>query len=628
MATVGEASAERVGVSVPRAPGADTSLFDGVVRALAVLGLGAMVSLPLLEAGLRKVPWVTAPNTQDWVQHLTLWVGLFGAFLASWKERHISIAVGEAMHSGLLKAGFGMVSRAGAMGILVCLTIASGELVAGVRGFGEVGGWLPQWIAMAPMPVAFAAMTVVTWWRRGEGWALRLGLLPLAFVLGPGLVFLPLGDGSVARLLGIGAICILAGVGMPLFAALGGVALLLFFLQPGGSVTFPLDYTYQIVAEPLLPSIPLFALAGVVLARGGAPERLIRLVRAWTGWIPGGASVATILACAFFTAITGASGVTILALGGLLFPVLRAAHHTEKFSLGLLTASGSVGLLFPPSIPVILYAVRGSSINAGVGWKQLFLAGFLPGVLLIALLSAFSVFQVRGRWAERPSFDMREALAATRVAWGDVLLPIMVLVAIFGGFMAMVEAAALAALWAIVLEGGVHRTVGIRRGLPAAFRETCLLVGALIVVIGLAYGLFSYLVDAQIPDRVAAWVTEVIHSRWTFLLVLNLLLLGVGALMDIFSAIILVVPLIAAVAPEYGISPAHLGIVFLANLELGYLTPPVGINLFLSSLTFDRPLLKVWQATLPVLAIFAGWVLLVTYVPWLSEGFSSWVMSW
>jgi len=610
----------------PSPRGIPTGWAGRAVGTVAVLGLGAMVFLPLLEAVLRRIPALPTPSTAEWVQHLMLWVGFFGAFLASVQDRHLSIAVGEAFRSGTWKARLDVLSRAGAIGILVCLAVASAQhvRVGIVLGYGNVGGWLPLWIAVLPMAVAFASMAIATYWRRGESWRIRFLILPMAFIVGPALVFLDIGDGSFIRPLGIIAMALLAAVGMPLFAALGGAALLLSYLM-GGPVTGIVDATYQIVSEPLLPSIPLFALAGVVLAAGGSPKRLIRLARAWTGWAPGGASVAAILTCAFFTAITGASGVTILALGGLLLPVLLAAHHSERFSLGLLTASGSVGLL-PLSIPVILYAVRGGMQGAPLGLDELILAGVVPGALLLVLLSAFSVYQVRSQWAQRPVFDLREAVTATRAAWGDLLLPILVVVGLFGGFLKPLEVAALVALWAIILEAGVHKTLGFRKGLPEAFVESCLLVGALVAVIGLAFGLFSYFVDQQIPERVTAWVTGTIESRLVFLLVLNLLLLAVGAMLDIFSAIVIVVPLIAAVAPNYGIAPAHLGIIFLANLELGYLTPPVGMNLFLSSLTFDRPLLKVWRASLPFLALLAVWVLLVTYVPWLSEGFAGWIL--
>jgi tripartite ATP-independent transporter DctM subunit len=372
----------------------------------------------------------------------------------------------------------------------------------------------------------------------------------------------------------------------------------------------------------MLPSIPLFALAGIVMARGGAPERLTRLVRAWIGWAPGGSSIATVVACAFFTAITGASGVTILALGGLLYPILVAAHHKKEFSLGLVTASGSVGLLFFPSVPVILYAVC-----AGIGFNRLFAAALLPGILLLVILVAFSMWSSEGNGRDRPDFDVREIATATWIARGDLLLPILIIGGYFSGLMTLVEVAALAALWAIVLETVLHRSLGARDGLPEAFVETAVVMGALIAVIGLALGLYGYLVDALIPTRVAEWVTGIIESKWVFLLVLNLLLLLVGALMDIYSAIVVVVPLLVPIAALYGLHPAHVGVVFLANLELGYLTPPVGMNLFLSSLTFERPLLKVWRAVLPFLAIFAAWVILITYVPWLSSGFAEWILS-
>jgi tripartite ATP-independent transporter DctM subunit len=588
------------------------------VGIVASVGLGAMVLLPLLDKLLGSIDL----RSESWVQNLTLWVGLFGAFLASWKEKHLCIAVGEAVRSGRWKARFDVVSRAGTIGILLCLTVASAILTVGRVGvdMNEVGGWMPFWIALAPMPFAFAAMAAVTFWRRGEGWVVRSGIFAMAFLLGPAMIFLPYGGESIARVLGIASLVILAGIGMPLFAALGGVALLLFFLDgiPAASVPYAI---YDISSEFFLPAVPLFALAGVVLARGGAPGRLIKLARASIGWVPGGAAVATILACAFFTAISGASGVTILALGGLLFPVLLAARHSERFSLGLLTASGSVGLLFPPSLPVFLYAVKGR-----VFFQELFLAGLVPGLLLLFLLAGMSVFGVKHQWKDRPRFELSEALAATRVASGDLLLVLLVLVAIFTGWLSLVQSAAFAAFGAIALEVGIHRKVRLRRGLPGVLAETAVLVGALIAVICLAFGVSEYLITVQIPDRIAGWMTTAIQSKWAFLLVLNLLLLVVGALMDIFSAIVIVVPLIVPLAEAYGVGFGHLGIIFLANLELGYLTPPVGLNLFLSSLTFDRPLLKVWRATLPFLAIFAVWVILVTYVPWLSEGVVDLVM--
>jgi len=586
---------------------------------VAVLALGLMVALPVLP--LLFKPFGIEVSYADWIQHLMLWVGLFGAVLASLKDRHLSIAIGEAVRSSRWKDRFEILSRGGTVGILLCLALASGQYILRMGGFGpDVGGWLPFWAALLPLPFAFVAMAVATGLHIGRGWRPRALTGLVALLVGPALLFIPVGDGSAVRVLGIGLLCALAAAGMPLFAALGGVSLLLFFLSDS-PVAAIAEGIYKISTEFALPSIPLFALVGVVLARGKGPDRLVRLFRAWTGWLPGGPSVVAILGCAFFTAITGASGVTILALGGLLFPVLLAAHHGERFSLGLLTSSGSVGLLFFPSLPVILYAVRGQ-----VWFVELFIAGFLPGVLLLVLLGGFSLLHARHQRIERVRFDFREAMAATRLAWGDVLLPILIVVAV-GRLTNIVGASALAALWAIILEVGIHKNLGLKRDVPAAFVETCFLVGALVAVITVAFGLFEYLTTYGISDRIAEWVATVIHSRWAFLLVLNLLLLVVGALMDIFSAIILVVPIIMPLAATFGVSMTHLGIVFLANLELGYLTPPVGMNLFLSALTFDRPLLKIWRATLPFLGIVAVWVLLVTYLPWLSEGFAGWVLS-
>ena len=588
---------------------------------LALAGFGAMVLLPVLEAAARKFTSWGVPSSATWVQHLTLWMGLFGAILASSHRRHLSVAVGEALRSHRLKGQLEIVSRGGAIGILSCLTYASCVLVQSQRlSIEALGGWFPTWLAMTPMPIGFALMAVATFWESGERWRIRVLLLCLALLVGPLVALVPVGEGRVLSIVGLGTLVLLAGAGTPLYAVLGGAALLLFHAGYVPVAAVPAE-VYTISTESVLPSIPLFALAGVVLARGGAPERLVGLIRAWTGWIPGGACIATILACAFFTAITGASGVTILALGGLLFPLLIAAKHNDRFSLGLLTASGSVGLLFFPSLPVILYAVNGR-----VAIDELFIAALIPGVLLLIVLALFSVLSGRSNGRERAAFSLLEAARATRVAWGDLLLPILIVTLFFGGFGTLVEISALAAAWAIILESGLHRTLSFRNGLLEAMVDTAVLIGALIVVIGMAYGLFSYLIDAQIPLRVADWVTAVIESKWMFLVVLNLMLLLVGALMDIYSAIIVVVPLLIPLGAAYGIHPAHLGVIFLANLELGYLTPPVGMNLFLSSLTFDRPLLKVWRAALPFLAIFAVWVLLITYVPWFSVGFAEWVL--
>jgi tripartite ATP-independent transporter DctM subunit len=598
------------------------SLSRGIsplVSGLALAGLGAMVAVPLLVAAMRLVSGVDILSGGGvWVQHLTLWVGLFGAAVASFQDRHLSMSLSEAVQSPRWERRLDSMKRCGAVAVLIWATVASLRLVwSEVSNPETVGGWLPVWVAIAAMPVGFALMSVGTVWRSGANRKGKGLLVLVALLVGLGLSVLPEGGGGIVASLGLLLLVGLAAAGMPIYAVLGGAGLLLFFASQVTVVAVPAE-TYRVVTQPVLPSIPLFALAGVILARGGAPGRLVRLVRAWTGWLPGGAAMATVLGCAFFTAITGASGVTIVALGGLLLPILLAARHEEGFSLGLLTASGSVGLLFPPSLPVILYAVTGR-----VAIDRLFLAGFIPGVLLLLCLGIFSVIVGRKVSAARTAFEVREAMDATRGAWGDLLLPVMILVALFGGLMILVEIAALTALWAILLEAGIHRKLTCRNGLMEAFVEAAVLVGVLVVIIGLAQGLVSYLVDDQVPDRAAQWVSSAIQSKWLFLLLLNLGLLLVGAFMDIYTAIVVVVPLILPIAMAFGLDAAHLGVIFLANLELGYLTPPVGMNLFLSSLTFDRPLLSVWRAALPFLAIFSIWVLLVTYLPALSVGFAN-----
>jgi C4-dicarboxylate transporter DctM subunit len=588
---------------VPRGIGARVSAV------LSVIGLTAMVLIPLAESLGRRTGWFFIPGAALWVQHLTLWIGLLGAILASYGGRHLSIAMAGLIRNQRVRSLLELLSTSGTIGILLVLVWASSHLVISQMASPEtIGGWLPVWAAQAAMPLAFLMMAIGRLYRTWSGWKPFLLAVGLALLLGPALTLVPEMLRGWFALPGAILIVLLAIVGMPLYAVLGGAGLLFFFAGGVTTAAVPAE-TYRIVTQPVLPSIPLFALAGVVLASGGAPRRLIRLVQAWTGWLPGGAAIATVVGCAAFTAMTGASGVTILALGALLFPVLMAAHRDERFSLGLLTASGSIGLLFPPSLPVILYGVYGR-----VAIDRLFVAALVPGLLLLLVVILYSMFAVRSPGRVSPRFELREALAATVGAWADLLLPVLVLVGLFGGFMTLVEVAALAALWAFLLETVIHRELDLRRRLPGAMVETALLVGALLAVLGLALGLVAWLVDAQVPLAVADWVTAHIGSKFLFLL------------MDIVSAIVITVPLILPAAQAFGIDLAHLGVIFLANLELGHLTPPVGMNLFLASLRFEKPIVEVLKASAPFLLIFAVWVLLVTYLPVLSVGVADLLM--
>jgi tripartite ATP-independent transporter DctM subunit len=412
---------------------------------------------------------------------------------------------------------------------------------------------------------------------------------------------------------GLLLLAVATALGGPLFVALGGAALLL-FLAGGVPIAAVPAETYALTTSPILPSIPLFTLAGFVLAAGDASQRLVRVFRALCGWLPGGTALVTAMVCAFFTVFTGGSGVTILALGALLMQTLRAEAYEERFSLGLLTTAGSLGLLFPPALPLILYGIA-----ASVPIPDLFLGGIVPGLLLLGLVAAWGVRSGLRSGVERRPFVPREAVAALWEGKWELLVPVVALVAIFGGFATLVEAAAYTALYALLVE------VVIRRALPVSklldvFAECVVLLGGVLVILGMAKGLTNYLVDAQVPAHLLAWTQQVVHSRAVFLIVLNLFLLVVGCLMDIFSAIIVVVPLIVPLGQAFGLDPVHLGILFIANLQLGYLTPPVGMNLFLAAYRFDRPFLAVTRAALPGLAILALGVLLITYLPAMTLG--------
>lgn len=401
----------------------------------------------------------------------------------------------------------------------------------------------------------------------------------------------------------------LALLGLPLFIVLG-LGALIATRQMGLDPAVLIVELIRLAISPNLVAIPLFTFAGVALAAGGAPQRLVRLFNALVGWLPGGVAVVALLACAFFTAFSGGSGLTILALGGVLLPLLGAAGYPERFSLGLLTGSGSIGLLFPPSLPMLLYGVV-----AGVNIDTLFLAGLLPGLLLLALIAIYCMGVGGRRNVPRQPFDVRTLCAALKDGVWDVVLPVAVVWGIFGGYVTVGEAAACTAAYVVLLESVIHRSLLLRRQLFSILRETSVLVGSILIILGIAMGLTNLLVDAEVPVHMLEWAREHVKDQVQFLLLLNLMLLLVGAAMDIFSAIIVVVPLLLPLALEYGIDPVHLGIIVIANLEIGYLTPPVGMNLFIASQRFNKPMLSLFVASLPFLAIMLVWLFIVTYFP-------------
>ena len=432
-------------------------------------------------------------------------------------------------------------------------------------------------------------------------------------------------------LLIIGGLLLLALLGTPLFIVMGLGALVAFGLQDISSSAVISEMT-RLASSPVLVSIPLFTFAGYLFAEGGTAKRLVRVARAAFGWMPGGLAIVALCTCAVLTAFTGASGVTIVAAGGLLMPALLQQKYSDRFSLGLLTTSGSLGLLFPPSLPLILYSYVATSAAGGLtlapgdspSVDRLFLAGILPGIFLIVALSMLSVREGRRQKIERTPFRFSRLWPALRSAIWEVPLPIIVLGGIYSGKLTVLEAASVTALYAVLSQVVFYRDVSFRR-LPAIASESMTLVGGILIILGAALGLTNFLVDAEVPLTLLEWVKGAITSKWVFLLVLNGFLLVVGFLMDIFSALIVVVPLIVPLAMEYDVNLVHLGIIFLTNLEIGYSTPPVGLNLFISSFRFQRPVVEVYRASIPWLVVLLLALLVITYLPDLSLVLLDWI---
>ena len=407
---------------------------------------------------------------------------------------------------------------------------------------------------------------------------------------------------------------LLALLGAPLFAVIAGSAMLGFMREDIDLQAIAIEF-YGMAEMPILLAIPLFTFAGYLLSESGAPGRLVRLTQAVLGWMPAGLAIVCLAACAFFTAFTGASGVTIIALGALLFPALQKAGYPERFNLGLVTSAGSLGLLFAPSLPLILYGVV-----AEISIEDLFLAGLLPGFLMLLFLSAYSVWKNRALRVPLADFSWSEVAGAIREAIWEIPLPIVVLGGIYSGYFAISEAAAVTAVYVLLVEVGILREISFR-ALPGIMRESMILVGGILIILGMSLASTNYMIDAGVPQALLQWVSHWVSSPLSFLLLLLVFLLILGAILDIFSAIILVVPLILPVALQFGIHPVHLGIIFLATMQLGYLTPPVGLNLFIASYRFDRSIIDIYLSTLPFFVFLLLSVILIAFWPWLSLAF-------
>lgn len=416
----------------------------------------------------------------------------------------------------------------------------------------------------------------------------------------------------------ISALVLLALLGMPLFAAILAIAMVGFHYAEIDLMVIAIDL-YRIIETPLLEAIPLFTFAGYLLSASKSSERLVRVTQALLGWLPGGLAIVALIACALFTAFTGASGVTIVALGALLYPALQQAGYTQRFSLGLVTSSGSLGLLFPPSLPLILFGVIALQMETPVAMtiEQLLVAGLLPGVLMIAMLAMWSVL---GQGAHAPatqSFSVAELRASLRDAKWEVPLPIVLLGGIYSGYFALSEAAVVTVIYLLIVEVLIYRDIKLKQ-LPDLLSDAMVMVGGILIILACSLVLTSYFIEIDAPTLLFDWVTTHIHSQLTFLLMLNLFLLVLGAFLDIFSAIVIMVPLILPIASSFGIHPVHLGIIFLTNMQIGYMTPPVGMNLFIASYRFNKPITEIYRSTLSFMLVLLLSLALITYWPALS----------
>jgi C4-dicarboxylate transporter DctM subunit len=606
--------------------------LHAVEDSAAVVAIFALAALLLAEAVARKVFNTGIRASGAYVEHLVLAATFIAGAVTSREKKHLSLATGMFLPASL--KGFAETATA-ILASALTLGFGLSALSFAWNAFGAADriGFLPKRLVVLVMAAGFLAMSarfIITLARKKA----RFGAAVAAAVLGVFLGFEPLvqlltGGGSVSLpaltaaaefvkplvTAAAGPLIIVliaaAFLGLPIFIVLGGTGFLL-FAKTGQPLEIIPNQAYAVLTGSAIPAIPLFAAVGFFLSESKAGERLVKFFQAVFGWFPGGLTVMAVLVCAFFTTFTGASGVTILALGGLLAIILEKAGYPKRFAVGLLTASGSIGLLFPPSLPVIIYGVISQT-----SIKDMFVGGLLPGLFMIISVAAIGIFYSWKHGVPRHPLRVREAAAAFRESFWELLLPLLVFGLYFGGIVSLQESAAAALLYVWTIETFVKKDLKIR-DLRRVFLSSVPIIGGVLIILALANGLSYYIIDAQIPQKLTTWVAAQIHSPYVFLLLLNLALLVVGCFMDIYSAILVVVPLIIPLGNLFHIHPVHLGIIFLANLELGYLTPPVGLNLYLASYRFNEPMGRVYKDVLIFLGLGLVAVLLITYVPLLT----------
>ena len=574
--------------------------------------IALLISLPVLEVVARFFGTTAITSSRMVVQHLTLWVGFFGAVLASSRGKLLSLSSSNLFEPESSFSIKHFIAKSTSLIILISLFWGSLQLVTVEYQYPvNISPLISRWFAQSIMPISLMLMLVILFFKSYSSLKNKFALL-ISILLFLSIVSIPqVRESSVTLWFSFFSIIFSLFYGLPIFLGLGGIAALLFWFDwtPLSAISAE---TYRVVVSPTLPTIPLFTIAGFLLAESKSSIRLLSLFQALFGWIPGGTPIVLVIICGFFTAITGGSGVTILALGGLLMPMLIKDGFSKDFSLGLITVSGSIGLLFPPSLPLIIYGV-----TAGVSIKSIFLGGIIPGLLILVIVASWAIFSSKRQSVAVYGFKINNIKSALIESKWEIAIPFIIMFGIFGGYMTLVETAAISALYVLFITVVIYRDISFSK-VGNILIDCCALIGGVLIILGVAMGLTSYIIDAEVPMTLLKWVKTNISSKYIFLILLNVFLLIVGCMMDIFSATIIVVPLIKPIAAYFGIDPIHLAIIFIANLELGYLTPPVGMNLFLSAYRFDESMKSVYTSTMPFYFVMLFFVILITYFPILS----------
>tara|TARA_B110000444_G_scaffold260769_1_gene309148 strand:- start:21 stop:1820 length:1800 start_codon:yes stop_codon:yes gene_type:complete len=594
----------------------NNSLLSKAENFLCYVCFAIIVSFPVFQILSRFVGFFSIPASQEIVQHMTLWIAFIGAVLAARSNRLLAIVREPVFNkSSEFRISHFLVHMCSA-GVVFVLAISYLKMIQiGIEYPEFIAPFITVWFAQSIIPVGL----LLIWYHMIMTSSSRLNYR-LLLVLGSFFMTIilyywqfPFSNEMLLITKVLGVIGLVA-FGLPIFIVLAALSILFFLSEPTEWATnFDLmstisDSAYRIVVSPTLAAIPIFTLAGYILAESNISKRLLNFFKASLGWLPGSTVLIVVLLCAFFTALTGGSGVTILALGAILYPILIEDGYSEIFSLGLITTAGSLGLLFPPSLPAIIY-----SVTAGINPIELFKSGLIPGLFLLFIIVCYGIYH-KPKTQKKVQFNIKDLRESFLHAKWEVAIPILIIYGLFSGLATLVECAALLVWYVLFVEVYIYRDIQFK-DIPKIIIDCATLVGGVLIILGFAMGFTGYLVDAQIPLKILQFAKTSIDSPIMFLLALNILLLIAGCIMDIFSAIIVIVPLIAPLAIHFGIDPIHLGIIFIANLELGYITPPVGMNLFLSSYRFKKDMPTIYAATMPYFFIRLIGVLIITYIP-------------